>query len=672
MRIRTTILAGVVVVVASLVMSTAAQAVYKDAELGSFGSGYFTSPVGVAVDQATHNTYVASLLLSRIDEFNPSGSLVAPPSPFGTSEHTYATFMVFSGVAFDQVDGDLYAVDGRGEAIQTYDGETGGLLSEFSVAGSANLLGLFTSVQIASDSAGNVYFPNAPNNELQEFSSNGTPLQTITGSGASALSAPTGVAVDAAGDIFVADSGNNRIEEFKADGTLMNQIASPGVQALALDAAGNIYAAENSGSGFHVVVYQPSGAQLTEFGQGTIGSSEFGSINTLAVDQETGTVYVTDGGNNVVWIYGPPLLVAEVTTGITATNVTATTATIAGSVNPDETSVTRCRFEYGTSTSYLASAPCSVSPPLTGNAAVAQSASLAGLQPDTTYHYRLTATSGNGTNYGEDETVTTPSAIPSLDNVSASAVTQTSAILDASINPNHQDTTYHFDFGSNSEYGNTLPAPEADIGSGYGDVVVGQQLSGLTPDTTYHYRVVATNETGPATGIDETVTTLPPTPPIVNPGPAGEITPSAATLTGSVDSQGVQSTYEFDLGTDTSYGSRIFGEAGSATTPQTFTSHLGGLAPGTTYHYRLLATNVFGTTYGPDQTFTTPSIPSSLLTAPSTVTLVPTPLIGVPATKAKTITATTHKKIKKEKQKKKKQKRKVKKIVNRHTVTGGK
>ncbi|HTA96442.1 MAG TPA: NHL repeat-containing protein [Solirubrobacteraceae bacterium] len=661
MRIRTTILTGMVAMAASLAMSTAAQAAYKDAELGSLGSGQLSNPVGVAVDQATHGVYVASLLGARVDEFNPSGSLVAPPSPFGTSEHTFSGLSIFTGVAFDQVDGDVYVVDGRGEAIQTYDGETGGgPLSEFSVAGSANLDGIFTSVQIASDSAGNVYFPNAPNNEVQEFSSNGTLLQTITGSGANALSAPTGVAVDAAGDIFVADSGNNRIVEFKADGTFMNEIASPGVQALALDAAGNIYAAENSGSGFHVVVYSASGVQLSEFGQGTIGSSEFGSINTLAVDQETGSVYVTDGGNNVVWIYGPPVLFAEVTTGAPATNVAATTATIAGVVNPDETSVTRCRFEYGTSTSYLASAPCSVPAPLTGNTAVAQSASLVDLQPDTTYHYRLTATSGNGTNYGEDETFTTESAIPSLDNVSASAVTQTSAILNASVNPNHQDTTYHFDFGSNSEYGTMLPAPDADIGSGYGDVVVGQELSGLTPGTTYHYRVVATNETGPATGIDETFTTLPPTPPIVNPGPAGEITSSAATLTGSVNPQGVQSTYEFDLGTDTSYGSRIFGEAGSAATPQTFTSHLNGLAPNTTYHYRLLATNVFGTTYGPDQTFTTPSVPSSLLTPPAAAVLVPTPQIGNPPAKSKATTP-AKKPAQKKKKPKAKQKAKAKK-----------
>src|SRR5262249_48234746 len=160
-------------------------------------------------------------------------------------------------------------------------------------------------------------------------------VATITGSGENTLSAPIGVAVDAAGDIWVADSANNRIEEFDSSGAFVTEIPSPGVQALAIDASGNVYAGENDGSGFHVVVYTPAGALLAEFGLGTIGSSELGTIDTLAVDRQTGHVYVTDGANGSVWIYGPPLFVPDVRTGAPAGSVTATTATLGGTVDPD-------------------------------------------------------------------------------------------------------------------------------------------------------------------------------------------------------------------------------------------------------------------------------------------------------------------------------------------------
>jgi len=672
MSTRRAILSGLVALGLSLAASPAAQAVVKDAELGSFGSGHLSNPIGVAVDQASHDAYVANLLEDKLAEFDPSGSLLSPPSPFGAGVVAISGAPVYSGIALDPVDGDLYAVDAGDQTLQTYDSSTGVLLSEFPLAGSANLFGSFTVVQIATDSAGNVYVPNAPNNEVQVFSpTGGAPsggvATTISGSGASALSAPTGVATDSAGDIFVADGGNGRVEEFSSSGAFIMAVGtgvdqstggnvctaasgdtcgpgSDGTQAVAIDGAGDIYAGDDNGSGFHVVVYDPSGAELTEFGLGTIGSSAVGAINTLAVDQQTGEVYVTDGGNNVVWVYGPPLVLPDVTTCMLPTNVTATTATVGATVNPDATSLTSCRFEYGFSAAYGATASCAQS--AVGSVPVTVNASLSALQPNATYHYRVVAANGNGASYGEDQTFVTPPSIPSLDDVSASAVTQTSAIIDASINPNNQVSTYRFDFGASSAYGQVLPAPDTDIGSGYGDAVVGQALSRLTPDTTYHFRVIATNATGQTTGVDETFTTLPPTPPLVSTGMASGVTQSAATLSGTVDPQGVRSTYEFDLGTDTGYGSRIFGEAGAGSGARTFTTSLSGLASATTYHYRLLATNAFGTSYGPDEIFTTPGVASSLLAAPSTAALVPAPPVASSPVSAKpAVRARLHKHV---------------------------
>jgi hypothetical protein len=124
----------------------------------------------------------------------------------------------------------------------------------------------------------------------------------------------------------------------------------------------------------------------------------------------------------------------------------------------------------------------------------------------------------------------------------------------------------------------------------------------------------------------------PATAPAVSTGQASGVTQEGATLTGTLDTEGHETTYEFDIGVDTSYGTRIFGDAGVELGTQTFTAPLLGLAPDTTYHYRILATNAFGTTYGADQAFTTAGYPSAAIAAPATLPLVPTPLLAEAST----------------------------------------
>jgi hypothetical protein len=638
---------GLGVLAVSLAFAPGAQAELKFAQGVSFGEGKVANPVGVAVDQSSGEVYVGSLFNEAgVGEFGASGSFLS----------TFDGGGFLSGIAVNPTNNDVYVVNALAQTIETYDA-TGGKLSEFSIAGSANILEFFTTVQIATDSAGDVYLPNAPNNEVQEFSPVGTVLRTIKGSGVDALSAPTGVTVDPTGNVYVADAGNGRVQEFSSTGAFVTSILALGVEAVAVDATGHIYAGESNGEDscdsltppcFHVVVYSPSGIRRGDFGAGAIAmSSILGVIDTLAVNQSTGVVYVGDGGNNVVRMYGPPVLLPDVATGTPLDTVASTTAKLEGVVDPDETIVSECRFYYGLSaTPYAGSSQCAQALPLTGASSTPVSLQLVNLEPNATYHYRLEAANSNGTNSGEDETFTTPPAAPSLDNESASAVTQTLATLNASIDPNNEDTTYQIEYDT-SEYaagepvhahGTTLP--EADIGSGYGDVVVGASLSDLTPDTTYHFRVIATNAAGTSVGGDRAFTTPSLLFPIVeNSGVASGVSPNAATLAATVDPQGVPTTYEFDLGTDTSYGTRIFGEeALSGPGSETVSIALQGLAAGITYHYRIVAHNVFGVAYGADETFTTPSIPSELLTAPAAPPLVPNSLV-VSSTASSTLLA---------------------------------
>ena len=96
------------------------------------------------------------------------------------------------------------------------------------------------------------------------------------------------------------------------------------------------------------------------------------------------------------------------TTG-TASEVTTAAAKLNATVNPDGEEVTKCTFEYGPTEAYGSSQACTALPGK-GTSAVAVSASLTGLSPDTTYHFRIAAANVNGSDVGEDASFTTLSS----------------------------------------------------------------------------------------------------------------------------------------------------------------------------------------------------------------------------------------------------------------------
>ena len=109
--------------------------------------------------------------------------------------------------------------------------------------------------------------------------------------------------------------------------------------------------------------------------------------------------------------------------------------------------------------------------------------------------------------------------------------------------------------------------------------------------------------------------------------PASSITTNSARLNGSVDPNGESTTFYFEFGTTTSYGTRTATtSAGSGNSPSNHSVTISGLAGGTTYHFRLVASNASGTTLGADRTFATVGPPAAttgaaLSVAPTTATL---------------------------------------------------
>ena len=264
-----------------------------------------------------------------------------------------------------------------------------------------------------------------------------------------------------------------------------------------------------------------------------------------------------------------------------------------------------------------------------------------------------------------------PPPLPAVSTEGAREVVFDAATLAGTVNPNgteaSSDTRWCFEYGVGSTSGYNLgsaPAVAQDAGSGTTPVPVSTRLTGLSAGMTYRYRLVAVNDlqegttqspcgiqggqqTTGAEGLFTTPIYIPP--PLVVTGGASGVEQNTATVTGTVDSEGSRTTYEFQFGVDTGYGVEIFGSAGSGTQSEPFTLTLNDLQPATTYHYRLLATNPGGTTYGADQTFTTSVYPTETLTAPPTPPLLSVPAVTFPTEPQTTALNPTvkHKKTKK-------------------------
>ncbi len=109
------------------------------------------------------------------------------------------------------------------------------------------------------------------------------------------------------------------------------------------------------------------------------------------------------------------------------------------------------------------------------------------------------------TGWGTPDGLPEPPSRPSVITESASAITSDEATLHGTVNPESLETYYHYEYGTTTSYGTSTP--EANIGSGASKLEVSQTASGLSSETIYHYRLVATNSDGSTYGSDHTFTT---------------------------------------------------------------------------------------------------------------------------------------------------------------------
>jgi len=195
-------------------------------------------------------------------------------------------------------------------------------------------------------------------------------------------------------------------------------------------------------------------------------------------------------------------------------------------------------------------------------------------------------------------------AAPTVATAPATSVGVGDATLQGTVNPNGQTTSWWFEYGTSTSYG--LKTATRTAGAGTRPVDVSVSLTKLAAGTTYHYRLVASNATATSYGGDQSFVTF------GNPGlqtnQPQSVTPTSALLTGSVDPRGSATTWHFDYGTTTSYGlTTMPRSAGAGFGAQPIGVTVSNLSPGTTYHFRLVASNRAGTTYDGDMAFSTPA-----------------------------------------------------------------
>ncbi len=291
------------------------------------------------------------------------------------------------------------------------------------------------------------------------------------------------------------------------------------------------------------------------------------------------------------------------------TAVGSSTATVTGTVDPGGQSTT-WHVDYGTSSAYgMTTSSVSAG---SGSSASSVSADLSGLQAGTTYHYRIVATNGAGTSRGGDAVFTT-AVPPDVVTGTASSIGTSAATLNGTVDPNGRDTSYWFEYGTSTGYGARTSTQSA--GSGTRSKAVSFRITGLEHGRTFHYRLVARSDAGTTEGDDSTFTTS--TAPAVSTGSAGSITPASARLKGSVTPNGRSTTWWFEYGPSSRYGSRTSSHgAGSGRSARSVALTIKKLKIATTYHYRLVARNASGTTRGSDRTFSTVGPPVAQTGAP--------------------------------------------------------
>ncbi len=494
------------------------------------GAGQLKEPQDVAVDNdpaspSFHDVYILEEANSRVQKFTPAGAFLLAFGK-GVNTGTSGNPNVCTGTGPPS---DVCRAGSRGFAAGQFDEH-----SRLAI-GPAGVVYVADSHLVGYDTS------EITENRVQKF----TPAGALIGQFEESLGnrgSPSGIAVDSLGDTYVAtDDSTGAIRKYGPSGTLLNTLnPSSNLAAIATDSADHLFVVDFFGGFRGIAEYDSSGTELRVF----YPASPRDLRRSLAPYSDPGgdvfaleSYESTDGSKlgSILHIPIPPpgpLVLGY--PGITkATALGNTKATVNTQVNP-EGKATVYRFQYVDAADFEHNGEGFSSPATretTGAAAGSDFethalSNLIGcplpatelkepgnecLAPETAYHYRAIAEDSEGhISTGPEGAPFTTKAPLEIDATFATAVNTDSATLHAEVNPLTipatgyfqyvDDATYQADLqasgpGHGFDHAGDIPAPAEpiDFGSGEAPSAAAAQLSSLSPGTTYHYRLLASD-----------------------------------------------------------------------------------------------------------------------------------------------------------------------------------
>ncbi len=300
--------------------------------VNQFGGGAIglNSPTGAAVD-ASGNVWIADQKNDRLLKFSATGELLDSDGWYGTGDQGLNDPR---DVAINASNGDVYVSDegnsrivelnSSGSFIETFGWGVKNGNAEFEICKSSEYCeagiagggaGQFHEPKgIAIDSSGNVWVADLANDRIEEFSSNGSYLQSFgtVGSGEGQFSSPSGIVIDG-GNLYVSEAGNNRVQELSTAGKYINAFGKTGKGSgefeepkdLAVDPkTGNLYVSDTGNN--RVQEFNSGGGKpIAIFGTGGSEGGQFNAPRGVAVNS-SGDIYVVDFGNDRVEEWSRP------------------------------------------------------------------------------------------------------------------------------------------------------------------------------------------------------------------------------------------------------------------------------------------------------------------------------------------------------------------------------
>jgi hypothetical protein len=266
---------------------------------------------------------------------------------------------------------------------------------------------------------------------------------------------------------------------------------------------------------------------------------------------------------------------------------------------------TSCKLAWGETAKHTKPpVNCTEATPYPASGTKEVSATIEGLPVGQLYHFRFEAGNAAGTGFGSDRVFETK-AVLSLETKPATNIDEDNATLNGQFDADGQETTYWYEYGPNTNYGQETT--KVKVNGAPGNIIqVPQPLSHLQTGHTYHFRLVAENTLGTTVGPDVKFRTA--SPPEISGVGARNVQDTTADLFASISPVGYDTTYRFEYGTTPEYGQiapvdPAEQELGSGTEPVSVEVHLENLPVGRTIHYRVVAENSWGTSQSDDTTF---------------------------------------------------------------------